>query len=277
MRNLIIFIFGLTTLSCGSDNGVEKNKHIKGEETTHPKKTYALIFCDLTSSVDSVLIKEVAGKAFELVHSLPQGSRLEAYPIDDNTYSDPIFSCEIPVQKSKLSIDRNRFNDQLKSLATKFGTSIFEKYKVVNSTVATRQSSCIITSIETAYNFFKDKNKDEFRFELIYFSDMIEQCANSQAGAIYICGNKYNPNKDKIIQQIDEKYKPNFNLKSLINNNVSMIITTGLIGDQKCLRSDEQREIWSKIFSKVGYSDSDFMTFHFRQGLPDRLNTNDKE
>ncbi len=271
MKNLILFIFGLTILSCGGDKGVENNSTNEVNKTKQSEKIHALIFCDLTSSVDSVLIKEVAGKAFELIYNLPQGSKIEAYPIDDNTYSDVIFSCEIPMKESKLSIDENRFNDQLKSLATKFGTSIFEKYKVINSTDVTRQSSCIIATLETAYNFFKDKNKDEFRFELIYFSDMIEQCANSQAGAIYICGSKFNPNKNKIINQVEEKYKPNFNLKSLIDNNVSMIVTTGLIGDEKCLRSDEQREIWSKVFSKVGYSDADFKAFHFRQGLPDRL------
>lgn len=271
MRNFIIFTLALTILSCKNDKDSDNRQGNSNDMTAKPTKVYALIFCDLTSSVDSILIKDVAGKAYDLIQNLPQGSRLEAYPIDDNTYADPIFSCEIPLLKSNLSIDKNNFNEQVKALGNRFGNSIFEKYKVVNSADVSRPSSCIISTLETAYNFFKDKNNDEYTPELIYFSDMIEQCANSQAGAIYICGSKYDPNKNKIINQLDEKYKPSFNLKSLIKNNISMIVTTGLIGSEKCLRSDEQREIWSKVFSKVGYSDADFNTFHFRQGLPDRL------
>jgi hypothetical protein len=269
MRILIIII-GLTIMSCGSDKSTEKGQNTSQvNETAKLGKVCALVFCDLTSSIDSNLIKDVAIKANKLLYKFPQGSKVEAYPVDDNTYSNPIFSCEIPTQESNLDIDKMKFKEHLKGLSSKFAYAIYDKYKQVNSTKSTQQASCIIGTLETAYNYFKDKNG--YRYELIYFSDMIEQCSNSQAGSIYICGDKYIPNKSKIIKQIDEKYKPNFNLKSLIGNNVSMVITTSLIGDTKCLRSDEQREVWSKIFNKVGYTDEDFKTFHFRQGLPDRL------
>jgi len=256
---VILFLFFVYT-SCKTDNKQEKSI-----------KIYALMMCDLTSSVDSNLIKDVAHKAHDLLLALPQGSKVEAYPIDDNTYLNPIFSGELPLLESDLDFHKDMFKGKLNALAENLGNAIYFKYKDVNLNKSTQHASCIISSLETAYNFFKDKDKNTYRFELIYFSDMIEQCSNSQAGSIFICSDRHIPNKESIIAQIEKKYNPNMNLKSLIDNNISMIITTGIMGDSKCLRSDEQKEIWQKIFSKVGYSQSDFASFHFRQGLPDRF------
>lgn len=264
---LLIFIFIIIIQSGCISNGSDNTSN----DVKNPSKVYALIMCDLTSSIDSNLIKDVAQKAYDLLLSLPQGSKVEAYPIDDNTYINPIFSSELPVLESELDLHKDIFKSKIGALGTQFGDAIYLKYKEVNANKSTEHASCIISTLETAYNFFKDKNKKGYKFELVYFSDMIEQCPNSQAGSIYICSKRKTPNKEAIISQIEKNYNPSFDLKSLLDNNISMIITTGIMGDDKCLLSHEQKEVWQVVFSKVGYTKLDFNSFHFRQGLPDKF------
>jgi hypothetical protein len=235
-----------------------------------------LAFCDITDSVDQQSIDAMSGKISELAKDLPKGSHILVYPIDNTDYPEPLLDLDIP------DCTNDRLTGHLANLAVKkcedskeqqidgLTAKIRKRYEDLKQSKA--QRSCIISTLSAVNDYFKNKDRSRYIFEVVYLSDMVEQC-NSSVGRIYLCSSRSRPNKAGIEKIIDSAYNPSFNLKNLIGTNISIIVSSKMLGsdNSECLFADEQREIWHRVFEKVGYSSADFDSFSFSSAVPDRL------
>lgn len=237
-----------------------------------------LVFIDITTSVDGQSIDSVIEKAKNLVTSLPFNSRIVVFPIDNNDFPEKLLDYTIP------KCDDETLTGMLKDVADKrcrtgiterideFGASIKTKYEDLKQNTSIKQRSCIINTLSKINEFFKHEDKNTYTFEVLYLSDMIEEC-NSSVGSIYLCSNRRPPVKEDILKEIQSRYNPNFRLKEILDNNISFVITTKILGSAqyKCLFQEGHKEVWRNVFSKVGYSESDFESFPFTSEIPGKF------
>ncbi|WP_298510933.1 hypothetical protein [uncultured Kordia sp.] len=242
------------------------------ETEKKPKYEEIIAFCDMTTSLDSASIEKLAKDVQKMIKNVPVNTQINIYPINDNTFTDKIFfipnkNIDESSNKGVLTAQnrRKKYIDSVKNI-------ILTKYKEVNKNAKSEYKSCIISSLETVFDIVKTKKNKE-NVHVVFFSDMIEQCEISQVGKMYMCSSERNPKKDDLIQQVQEKYTPNFNLKELVDNRITVIISTNLKQQDRCLQEFERKEIWKEVFKKVGYSDKDFTSFHFNQNSRDDWST----
>ena len=260
---LLTILFGCEELT---KNALEEEQVAESLRT--PKNI--VLFCDMTTSLDSISISTLAQYSRRLINELPWGSKIEVYPINNSTFSKAIFKEEIaPFPESGLTSDVNKAKKLRYIKALQLEKEILKRYGYEKKDTINQYQSCIITSLESIHGLLKSR-KDNKNTHVVFFSDMVEQCLVSSAGPIYMCTNIKNrrPDKKEILQKIEKKYNPDFNLKDLIDNRISIVITSDKKEEHRCLLDKDLKEIWQRIFEKVGYSKEDFISFHFNQGLP---------
>ena len=281
----LVFLTLLFVLCSGSSCGpevVDTNKK-PPENPAEKKPSFILVFCDITTSVDKGSIDKVVDKAKQLFDGLSSGSRIVAYPIDDNDYAESFIDYTLPtceknpnLTEDVAEIERKGCLDKIKPDKDTNRDELAKKIKSKSDEVAkdtvTKHRSCIIDTLNKANEIFKNKDKNAYQFEVIYLSDMIEECS-SKIGSIFMCSKKQVPIRENILNLIDKKYNPDFNLKELVGNNINIVITTKMLGsnENKCLFKDDHQEVWKNVFIKVGYSAEDFSSFSFDTEIPDKF------
>lgn len=254
--------------------------------TTTIKPSLILVFCDVSNSVDSSSIKNVISKAKMIISALSDGSKIVIYPIDDNDYPEKILELSSPKNKEddnftgilKEQVDKDK-KTQLEKLlnekAVELETKINSRYEEILNDKSSKHRSCIFNTFSKINEFFKNEDSEKYNFEVIYLSDMIEQC-NSNVGSVFICGGKKGDlptKKEEVLKNIDTNLLPTINLKKLIGKNISIVITTKMMGssDYKCLSPQNHLEIWEKAFGKAGYTKEEFELIPFGDDLPNRF------
>ncbi|MFK7749045.1 MAG: hypothetical protein AB8B65_11675 [Kordia sp.] len=231
-----------------------------------------IAFCDMTTSLDTISIKKLARDVRNMITKVPYGTVINIYPINDNTFTDKIFTIPYRNIDKRSKKQKREEMETRKSEGEKIEKIIIDNYTKMNKDSSSEYKSCIISSLETVYDIVKTNgNKDNIH--VVFFSDMIEQCEISIADKMYMCSNKLNPKKEDLIQQVKEKYIPNFNIKKLIGNRVTVIVSTNLKKHVRCLQESERKAVWKEVFKKVGYSAEDFESFHFNQNSRDDWST----
>lgn len=252
---LVVFLILIGNLheSCGS--GVAK------------KKKHAIIYCDLSSSVDSNAINEVRKKTITVIRYLPFGSKVDLYPIGANPLSEPLWSEAIPVPEYshlESSIDEAYRNRD--SVALRFANKIIQEYKAKQSIIdKSTRNSCIIGTLPGLADKIKSASKKEYEIEVIYFSDMLECCDLP----IKICmEGKHKQSKESIMKVINESNELNFNLNNMIGNHIYIIQTSNFFGRKDCLSEGDVKYVWKYVFGKMGYSEEEFENIHFGTNIP---------
>lgn len=248
-----------------------------GDDSYKPRKTekpeQVLIYCDLTTSIKQDGIIQISDKLKQVLLHLPRNSVANVRLLGKNLLVDspfPEILAPSACDKSESEVKRIQIeaqeeckkNDQI---YIKKVENISARIKILKPQI---DVSCIIDTLEAASDFFKGKDKGKYSFRLIYFSDMIEQCTTN---SIFICSSKKQPKKADILAKIETGFNPTYNLETLIGNNISLIITTDENPSYKCLPLSEQKEIWTKVFAKTGYSNADLSVFNYTQEIPDSL------
>jgi len=235
---------------------------------TTNKQVIAVIYCDLTTSVDSLSIRKVALDAQTLLLKFPPGSVLYFYRIDHTPFVNPILKFKKPMQgRTSSEIAKNRM--VARKAAVGIHDNILQLYKDINAdprnnTVA---RSCIIRCLETAHGLFSQYRSipgSDFDFELIFLSDMLEECQDSPAGDIFLHRQYY----DEMIQRISN-YQPGFDLSYA---NVSIIISLEFTtGQSRYFNAEQLKTFWKTVFSKVGFTDDQFYRLNFSTEIPPRF------
>ncbi len=243
------------------------------------KPEQILIYCDLTTSIKQEGILKISEKLRQVLLGVPRGSVVNIRVVEKNLLGESPFPeistpspCKIPETEIKRKItDAQKECEKNDPSYIAQVEEVSEKIKTLKPQV---DISCIINTLEAAHDFFMGKDKNKYKFRLIYFSDMIEQC---YANSIFICGKKNQPKKLDILTKIEKGFNPTYNLESLLGEDISIIITTSDNPSYKCLSLSEQKDIWALVFSKTAYSNLDISTFNFTQEIPEELKKDNKD
>lgn len=254
--------------------GSDQSRSASGEATRDMSQrttTVALIFCDLTTSVDSAAVPKVARDVSKLMLSFPYETKLYILPVAESPFIKPILDFTYPGKATKPSeIEKNKL--LIRKVAQYAGDKIKKLHREGFSgrDAKNKPLSCIMRSLETAHSYFsqfralKDK---QFDFELIYLSDMIEECDNSPAGPVFLTKKNY---KSALVNL--QNYKPAFDLSYA---KVSVIVSVDEYDEASQYVSYEQlKEVWKNIFIKAGFTAENFEQFNFLATIPPRFELN---
>jgi hypothetical protein len=213
-----------------------------------------LVFVDLSTSLDTLETKSQSKKLSSLIDTLSiYNTEIKIFPMDLSVYQDPIISHKIE-EKYIHELKNVKIRQDRKEFAKKLEAILFEIYSE-KSRSKKDIKSCIISSLEMAYNSLPEDTILLKNTQLLFMTDRIEQCPESSAGKLYMCNSSREPNFDKIINQIEEKYNPKNKLgNKLKSEQIHFIITSTYSNTNICLSENQQIEIWDKVLIKHGFT-----------------------
>lgn len=212
-----------------------------------------VVLCDITKSLDTSSINKVKENALKILNKYPE-AEIYFFPIDSNLYTNPLLG--------KKSYKNMRYSEKSASEKKDVETlkiNIEQTYRNRNT-----RASCIIKGFTMAANKFKEfKPKENYKFKLIFLSDMLEYC-------FYEPGKINLENKAQYKKALDVLQKlptPEMPLSSL------PVEITFVITAHKQLPIDENlhKEFWKAVCQKHGYEEQVFQSFNFGSSLPENL------
>ena len=253
----LLLIISLITLSC-----------VEEKEDSGPQKQL-LIFCDLTTSLNLEDIKSQSDKVKQLINAQSYNFQVSVYPMDVSIYQDYLFQDSIPplnkIHKSKNIAIINK----KKNIADSIENILINTYNK-HSKNSIDFKSCIISSFEMAYNLLPNDEETLKNTQVVFFTDMVEQCPESIVGSLYMCSKTRQPSFEKILNQVEDKYNPKSKLSDkLAKNQIHIVITSSYGNQKKCITESQQKEVWNEILIKQGYEKP--RQIHRSAALPEKL------
>lgn len=221
-------------------------------EDVGPQK-HILIFCDLTTSLNPNDIKSQSNKVSQLINNQDFNFEISVYPMDVSIYQDVLFQDSIPPLNQIHQSKNIAIKDKKSKMADDINNILIETY-TNHSQSNVDFKSCIISSFEMAYNLLPNDKETLENTQVVFFTDMVEQCPDSALGPLYMCSSTRQPNFEKILKQVDENYNPKFKLsEKLTNDQVHVVITSSYGNQSRCITESQQNQIWDNIFIKQGF------------------------
>lgn len=142
------------------------------------KKKAVVILCDVTSSLHETESVKVGELASDVLDRLPKNAEYILYPVQIETEKPPAIERTDPTISLNDDFDVSAEEDpqRRKMIVDK----IKELYKNINGKQP-KDRTCLLNTLNLSKSFFSDFNDKEYEFELIFVSDMIEQCSNISA------------------------------------------------------------------------------------------------
>ncbi|MBN1347927.1 hypothetical protein JXJ21_00825 [candidate division KSB1 bacterium] len=228
-----------------------------------------LIFCDVTNSLVPVECKEVANIAATILDYLPVRTKYALYPIQIETQRlTPIIKAEVPLLHSDT--ERQTYEAVKLERRREISSKIDTLYKITNS-ISEDNRTCILNTLKFAENYFSQFDTSRHDLELIYISDMIEECNNNPLKT------QVEMDKHDISNEID--LANNFPLHlALSHTRISIIIPTTKetyqVSQQCRPNLDDVEKFWKIILKFCGFKDEQFKSrerFYFGSEFPERL------
>jgi len=233
------------------------------------QSSVTLIFCDLTSVSYEypALVSNLAEKTVRIIQSLPLGSHVYVFVIDSSTKATLVNEFEKlrPLRPSEELLCEEINDDNLCRVAEK----IISLYDNVYSKSENQKKSlsCIVKTLALANDIFvqyrSERDYGGYEYNIVYLSDMMEECENSDYGPVSFRKDKYLYSGSNL-----DKFNPGF---SLSYANVSVILTEAMpASDGYYITRDELRRVWAKILKKVGLSQQKINKLNFSVAIPVR-------
>lgn len=258
-------VFGLFLLvGCGR-NEADQSKPSREVTVKAEPTVLALVFCDLTGSMDSSSVRMSAEAVANILLSLPPGSQFEIFPID---FSGRIAPIEGTTEgKPKKPSEVGKIKALNKDQAIRVGNQLLDLYGRKFAPHPSR-NSCIVQTLELADAIFKQyraKADQEYEFEIVYVSDMLEDCVNSSLGAASFETASFS-DVMKEVSHFEPKVDIGFARLSII------IPARPYVENTRSSLTDAQlKEVWEKIFRKVGFDDDKISEWNFLSTVPARF------
>jgi hypothetical protein len=237
------------------------------------KTRVALVFSDVTSSLIPQENKEVAMLTADVLDHLPPGATYAVYPIQIETQRlTPIVEGKAMVEtneQANIAVKDQRRKELIRAIADLYG-----KIRVVRDHSSPYgkpdNHSCILNTLGFAQDQFRQfADPGRFDLELIYISDMVEECNRTPMHQPIVLARKDISKEITLAQNSALKL-------NLSNTRVTIIIPstteTYLVGHRPNL--DELRLFWEAVLKGCGFSDEtlkDERHFYFSAGLPQRF------
>ena len=238
-----------------------------------PPKTpgvVALVYTDLTKSIDSQTANRQKQNIGELFQKLPADSKFYLFSIDRGTNKPSIYEFLPTFVEVKLARDQEVHDKQVEDTKKDKASTEFEKLKSsldsyhVAITSEKGPVSCISNKLNSLADMIATKRASfpGYEIRLYFYSDMIEQCQNSFDSkplnfARYPDDSKEAAHLQDIQNRIDKYFdtgSPNGNLKST-GTKIFIILTSQ--DDKQSLRS--LKTIWNSLFEKLGLAPEDIV------------------
>jgi len=236
-------------------------------------KRLILVFADLTGSMNLTGVEAVAEKIHDLTMRLDPGATMVVKLIDDDN-SEPIARIVVPEIQQGIDSELREINKVRTEAATHVRDTLIHSFK--NTPSRQRNTSCILNAMEFAYSFFRVKDAEVYNFELVFVSDMIEECSMEHG---ILAQDLYMIEKQKkdapTFVEMEEKVKGQF-LKSndlgqfVSFNDVKCVLTINEAYNNipGCMNQQELRLLWECIFCELGLDSTAKNQLHFDTELP---------
>jgi hypothetical protein len=161
--------------SCAKKGGIQEV-----QATATPKKIKVLLlWCDVTSSLKDLESEEVSSIASAVLDHFPQGTKYVLYPIQTET------GRPVPIIKSGPTMEDLPTNDDTDDKshsnverATLIKNEITRLYKENKVKHPNDRRTCILNTLDVSAIFLSQFD-DRYDPELVFVSDMIEDCRNT--------------------------------------------------------------------------------------------------
>ena len=256
----LILMLALSTLACppicpgGPDCPPEKERVV-------------LIFSDVTSSLLKSESEQVANLTCEIVDALPPGTQYYVYPIQVEAQKlQPMYEGTVMAQ------DRATTKAVSDARKKKISEEISKLYDLIRATKRSDaygkpdNHTCILYTLKFAQTVFKQFDEKNTDFDLIYVSDMIEQCNITPMGQPISLG------QANISEPIKLAKETKLDL-DLSHARVSMIIpaTDATYTASGRPNPSDVQAFWEAILLHCGFDEDslkDSHKFYFSSGLP---------
>ncbi len=240
------------------------------EETS---KKEAVIFFDLSKSLDTSSVHLQAQKLKELMAKLNQEVKVTIYPVSEFLFPEPIYTYS-PLPTSEFSTDS--VNITAKEFHNKQADSVFRLIKKKSKIKRDLKSegylsqSCLINTLNASHSILKNKIRDTISLNVYIFSDMIEDCNAKNTAVMSMCDIE-NAKEERLLLQIENNRMLDFNLQKIIKNRISVITTSSVLEKIKCIDESKRIKIWKAIFKRVGYNENVFDSIYYGIELPEKI------
>lgn len=230
-----------------------------------------LVFCDVTNSLMPEEDKEVSLYAGAVIDHLPPRSEFALYPIQIEAQRAPLIAQgKVPI----LVSDKDRQDYELTNAEREreIKDKIDALYKTVNRNSADNRT-CILNALAFANNHLKQYDPSKYTFEIIFISDMIEECNNTPLPARRVKLNKHD------IQTEVEQSKSFPTGLDLGSSRITIILPTARVTVDVSQRRrpdvEQLKQFWINILNRCGFEEHSFFdnTQHLSWsiGLPVRF------
>jgi len=243
-----------------------------GLEPNASKPQVVLLFSDVTSSLIESEINQVSTLTADVIDALPPGTEYYVFPIQmEPERLQPILHQTITAPKT-FGVDEELKKRRRESL----NKSITELYQLIKGAKASPVAfgnpdnhSCIIYTLDFANNFFRQFDFSKYDLELIYISDMVEECNRTPLRQPISLASPDISAQIKLAQSAD---------LSLQLSHVRISIIIPVTKETYVIRTrpsvSDLRRFWENIFLHCGFQSQDLQDdkkFYFSSGLPARL------
>ncbi len=214
-----------------------------------PAPTVVVMFVDLTASIgDEAAIQSLADVAEKVVKQLPWSSRLHVYPVDSSRSVKPLVDEFVRPERAAKPSDKKAPLEH----AAKLRASILDRRKeYLAESAQSEPLSCLLRTMQTAHDILARYPHHGGRFELVYLSDMVEDCADLDACGDKKCGRMSLTREGyERASQTLGRYKPDFSLGFARVTVVTPPRSGG--SNTPNVGSDEIQKFWMRAFSIAG-------------------------
>ena len=235
-----------------------------------PKGILAIVYSDLTKSINEETANRQKRNIEELFQNLPHDSKFYLFSIDRGTNKPSIYEFLPKFTEVKNAEDEDKLKEDIANIKKAKETTEFEKLKAsLDSYQASITSergpvSCISNKLNLLADMIANKRAGYpgYEIRLFFYSDMIEQCQNS-FDSKPLNFERYSGDSEeaKHLQDIQKRINANFDPASTNKNLKSMgakiyIILTSQ-DDKQSLRT--LKTLWDSFFGKLGLAPEDIV------------------
>lgn len=238
----------------------------KGIDTPLPpqkKAILAIVYTDLTKSIDEQTAMRQKENIQQLFQKLPYDTKFYLFSIDRGTSKPSIYKFLPDIPEVKTAKDEVRLEKAKENIETAKKTTELEKLNsslnAYHSSITKQKGpvSCISNQLNALIDTTSGMRADspDYDIRVFFYSDMIEQCQNAfDAKPLDFERHENDSEEEKHLADIQSRIEQNFeqaspekNLKSL-GASIYIILTSQ--DDKQSLRT--LKTIWNSFFTKLG-------------------------
>lgn len=258
--NALLFIIWVSCILFFCVAVVYSNDNTNSEEAQY-KKNVVIMYCDLTASVDSTQIKDIATHIGQLILQLPPESEYVIFPVSCTQKAPVIDQGMLPPKPVNRRIELSKYQRYkftlAKEAALKTDTTYFTTY-MNDSSVC----SCVMNSFVSAQryiNSYSYADLDNFVFDIVFISDMYEDCHHSDLGRLNFRRSDFNESYQALGQLTE--------LDNLYSARITVIVPASSARDD-AISSEELIRLWEVVFTRYGVNPEVFQQLHFQPTFP---------